>query len=167
MVDGKLENRYIVTHKDGVEVDPNKQYFVIELTNPDEREAAAISAFCDKADKTSYPFLAHDIRDVIPANLVRHNYSLERDLAEYGFTEQDLLNGAYTCDECGKPLKKVVYFIGHDTGDIGINLGCGSPDDPNHHCTMVNNPVYELSWPFIGKGSSEGFEKLGFEVYYV
>lgn len=58
-----LYDKYIisVTHKDGKEVDPNKEFLVIELTDPDPREFEAALQFARICDATGYIELAKDI----------------------------------------------------------------------------------------------------------
>jgi hypothetical protein len=165
MADGKLENRYIVTHKDGVEVDPNKQYFVIELTNPEEREAAAISAFCDKAEKTGYPFLAEEIRQAVPADLLRHDYNFDAELTALGINPEQFHKGEVLCELCNKPLKRICNAIDDECWETLITCAGGTT---HTDCDFAHggSDLY-LRWPFIGGCTWDGMEALGFEMHNV
>lgn len=156
MADGALKNRYIVTHKDGVGVDPNKQYFVIELTNPDEREAAAISAFCDKAEKTGYPFLAQDIRLAVPHGLLRHNYDFDAELVKLGLDPVKFHAGQELCSLCGESLKKVCNVISNEEWETLISC-----DNDSCDFACGKSDLY-LSWPYIGGATWDGMAELGF-----
>lgn len=65
MPDGPLENRYIVTHKDGEPVGPDKQYLVLDISAPDEREWEALSAFIAKCHATGYVILGDDLLEYL------------------------------------------------------------------------------------------------------
>lgn len=65
MKDGALVDRYTITHKDGKPVDPEKLYFVLDLSDPDVRERAAMEAFIAACERTGYPELASDLRAVL------------------------------------------------------------------------------------------------------
>lgn len=56
-----LINRYTITHKDGKPIDPNKQYLVIDLTDPDPREFEAALQFARICIMTGYENLGADI----------------------------------------------------------------------------------------------------------
>ena len=61
MPDGSLTNRYVIIMKDGVPVDSDKQYLVLDISNPDTRELAALYAFIDRCYATGYTQLATDL----------------------------------------------------------------------------------------------------------
>jgi hypothetical protein len=61
MQDGKLVSRFTITHKDGKPIDPNKRYFVLDISSPDDRELAAMRAFIDACYATGYTQLADDL----------------------------------------------------------------------------------------------------------
>jgi len=57
MEDGTLINLYTVTRNDKP-TDPNKRYFVLDLSTPDVRDYAALSAYAHACEVTGYTQLA-------------------------------------------------------------------------------------------------------------
>lgn len=67
MQDGPLQERYTITHKDGLPLPPHKRFFVLDLSDPDPRERAALLAFITEAERTGYEALAASLRAALPA----------------------------------------------------------------------------------------------------
>jgi len=65
MEDGQVYNRYTITHKDGKPINPDKRYFVLDLSSPDIREVDAISAFISQCVYTGYKELADDLNNYL------------------------------------------------------------------------------------------------------
>lgn len=61
MKDKGILQRYTITHKDGKPIDPDKEYFVLDMSNPDLREFEALHAFASLCIITGYQFLGLDI----------------------------------------------------------------------------------------------------------
>lgn len=61
MPDGPFEHRFLVTRIDGKHADPDTKYLVLNITEPDLREAAAISAFCTACRASGFDTLADDL----------------------------------------------------------------------------------------------------------
>lgn len=57
--------KYTITHNDGKPVDSNEKFLVISLTNPDAREAYAVSAFATMCRITGYMELGADLLNLL------------------------------------------------------------------------------------------------------
>lgn len=73
-----------VTHKDGKEVDPNKEFIVIELTDPDPREFEAALQFARFCISTGYKQLGEDIMRKLYKDIDCVSYVDFDDLEDYG-----------------------------------------------------------------------------------